>query len=432
MTRQPTALVAAVFALALVTAGCAAPVAQSGSTPTDGNGTPTPESAGTTTNETDRQPIEVRNGSLSVDPNVVFDRVQRLQGTNVSRPTVVQVFNTAEGFRNQSSGIGSAGGRRFYALAGMEDGEVNLSESVTRQRNGYVTGLGSIVLYAGENTTRVDELLLSAHEFTHYVQFRSGRQERLASNLGDVTTTDRRYVLRAMIEGDAVVTTDAYLARYTNATATNSEWYTEIQSSLPAGHVARYENGKYVHGTAYVDSRVDSPSDVSGIAEDPPQTSEQVLHGLTPTEEPPVSLSVTVETGEEWVVSGSGRMGEAFVRTALESAVGTDRSVTAAAGWGNDTVRFLRPADGEGDTAYAWVFRWDDAANQTEFQSAYRQSLDRRGTETDGIWTLNDSNVSATLSAPTPRTSVVVFGPASLVRNVSITGADGEVTVSTP
>lgn len=430
MSRRPRSLAVA-FALAVVLAGCSAPVAQP-STPA-GDGTPTvqPGTDGSADRGENRR-INVTEGSLTVDPNRVFDRVQRLQGTNVSRPAVVRVFNTAEGFRNQSSDVGAGPNRDFYVLAGMDDTAVNLSASVTRQRNGYVTGLGTIVLYVGENTTRVDELLLSAHEFVHYVQLETGRQERLVGTLDGATLTDRRYVLRAMIEGDAVVTTDAYLDRYANTTATNSEWYTEIQSSLPAGHVARYENGKYVHGTEYMDRRSERPADLPAVYGNPPGTSEQLLHDLPPGSEPPVALSVTVETGDAWVASGSDRMGEAFVRTALERAVGEEGAVAAADGWGNDTVRFLRPADGDGQTGYVWVLRWDDAANQSEFHSAYRQSLDQRGTATGGVWRLNDSDASATLTAPTDRTSVVVFGSASLVGNVSVTGQAGEITVSTP
>ncbi len=404
---------AGLLACAIVLAGCGAPMAQ----PPD---------------STPQEPIDVTNGTLSVDPNVVFDRVQTLQGSSVDRPSVVRVFNSLEGFQNQSSSVQTSRNRRFYTLAGMTNEPVTVAEGVTRQKNGYVTGFGSIVLYIGENATRVDELLLTAHEFTHYVQLQSGRQEQLSQNIGGVTLTDRRYVLRSLLEGGAVVTTDAYLAEYANTTTTNSEMYTSVQAALPDGHVSKYENGKYVNGDAYMDSRSQTPADLSAVYENPPQTSEQLLHGLDPEAEPPVPLTVRVETGRQWVTSGTDRMGEAFVRTAMESAVGESQAVTAAAGWGNDTVRLLRPADGDGETAYVWVLRWDDAANQTEFQTAYERSLDHHGTETGGIWNLADHDASATLSAPTDRISVVAFGPESLVEDVTVTGDSGTVSVSTP
>jgi hypothetical protein len=124
-------------------------------------------------------------------------------------------------------------------------------------------------------------------------------------------------------------------------------------------------------------------------------------------------------------------MGEAFVRTALESTVDTATARRAAAGWGNDSLRFLRPSDGQGETSYAWVLRWDDAANQSEFASAYRDSLAARGTQTEGSWNLTDSELSARLVTPTDRTAVVVFGPESLTERVNVTGENGDVTVAT-
>lgn len=434
------ALLTTVVALGVVLAGCGAPVAQSASgtatpdagAPTVQQGTPTTDS-GTPTNDTadSRREITVTNGSLSIDPTVVFDRVQELRGTDVDGPRVVEVYNSAEGFENQSGDIGADLNRRLYELAGMTTQSVNTTAAVTRQKNGYVTGLGSIVLYIGENASRVDELLLAAHEFTHYLQLQTGRQGDLAGSLDGATLTDERYVLRAVIEGGAVVTANAYLERYADTTATNSEMYASLQSALPKGHVASYENGKYVNGDDYMDDRSDTPADLAAVYDNPPRTSEQLLHGLAPGTEPPTPLAVDVETGDGWVTSGHDRMGEAFVRTALEATVGTREAVAAATGWGNDSVRFLRPTDG-GETAYVWVLRWDDTTNRSEFQSAYETALDRRGTETAGIWTLSDDGTAATLLAPTERSSVVVFGPHTLVDNVSAAGASGTVTVSTP
>jgi hypothetical protein len=429
MTRDRTRLTTAVLALVVVLAGCGAPVAQSPvapsteTPPTASPSTPTPPNANS-------QSITVRNGSLSVDPDAVFERVQALQGTDVDPPRVIRAYNSIEAFRNRSRAVGTDVSRRFYTLAGMADDEVNVTERVTRQKNGYVTGLGSIVLFVGENASTVEELLLVAHELTHYVQLQTGRQQRLIEAVGGAATTDQRYAVRAVIEGGAVVTTNAYLDAYADTSVTNSEMYTGLQSALPDGHIAAYENSKYVTGDAYMDSRSDTPSDLAAVYDSPPTTSEQLLHRLPPDAEPPTPLSVTVETGEPWVTSGADRMGEAFVRTALEGAVGPERAAAAAAGWGNDTVRFLRPTDGAGETAFVWTLRFDDATNQSEFQTAYRGSLDQRGTRIDDRWTLDD-NVSAGMYAPTDRTSVVVFGPQSLVETVSASGGSGEVTVST-
>lgn len=413
MSATHSRFTVAVLVVVVALAGCGAPVAESNATGETGAN------------------ITVTNGSLAVDADSVFTRVQQLRGTGVEAPEQIRAYNTIEGFRNQSGSLGGSRAQTFSRLAGMTTGDVNVSDSVTAQKNGYVTGLGSIVLYLGENATLADEQLLVSHELTHYVQVRNGRQQQVLNQTGGaVPTSDTQYVLRALLEGDAVVTANAYLEQYSESERLNSPMYYEVQESLPDGHVARYANSQYVHGFEYVEAQTDSPADVADVYDAPPLTSEQLLHNLSAKTEPPTPLSVSIETNSEWVTSGDDRMGEAFVRYALESQVGPDRAARAAAGWGNDTVRFLRPADGDGETAYAWTLRWDDAANQTEFTAAFRESLSARGTETDGTWRLTEESVSATVSTPTDRTTVVLFGPESLVDRMTASGNEGSVRIA--
>lgn len=418
MSRYRPATVGLVL-VAVVVAGCGAPVAESASETAGANGV-----AGSTAN------ITVENGTLSTDINQTFARVQALRGTNVTPPNAVRVYNSADRFQNQSADIGIGGSREFWVLAGMKTTEVNLTESVTQQQNGYVTGLGSIVLYVGENASTVDEQLLVVHELTHYLQLQSGLQETLINQTGGRFTTESSYIQRALIEGGAVVTTDTYLRKYSDTDERNSDWYRTIQSKLPDGHVAEYGNGQYINGFEYMNNRTTSLSELAAVYENPPRTSEQLLHQLDPQAEPPTPLNVTVETGENWVPSGTNRMGEAFVRTALDSEVDSERAIEAAAGWGNDTLQILRPDDG-GNASYAWVLDWDDAENRTEFVSAYSDNLDARATATDGVWELDNSTVSATILEPTETTAVVVFGTEPLVENVTASGAGRSVTVST-
>ncbi len=417
--------VAGLLALVLVVAGCSAPVAQPGVVPTE-QATTTGQ---TTPDGTDETSITITNGTLGLDPGETFARLQTLRGTDVEPPAELRVFNDPSEFHNQSAG-GEAGTEdRFARLAGMSTANTTVPLNVTRQKNGFVTPLGSVVLFDGENATAVDERLLVVHELTHYVQFKTRRQQQLLSAGLDPTTTDGRFVVRALLEGGAIVSTDAYLDRYGTTSDANSEMYITVQEKLPNGHVGKYGNAKYVYGDQYMESRVTDPSELSAVYENPPRTSEQILHGFDPDEEPPVPLAVSLDTGAKWRVSGHDRMGEAFARIALEQWVGPDRAARAAAGWGNDTVQYLRPANGSGETAYVWTLRWDDAANATEFATAYRDSLDARGTHREGLWNLT-SESAATLLTPTDRTTVVAFGPESLVGNLTAAGDDGDVTVT--
>lgn len=417
--------VVGLLGLVVVLAGCGAPIANSD------DASQQPAAPGGTSDTTEST-IDVTNGTLAISPAEVFARVQALHGTALPRPAELRVFNDLSGFQNQSAAGQAGNAPRFFDLAGLNTSSVNVSLDVLKQKNGYVTGLGSVVLFVGENATDTDQRILLAHELTHYIQVKQDRQRQLLETRGlGTSTTDDQFVVRALIEGGAIFTADSYLDSYTEANQTNAEWYTGWQTALPDGHIAKHGNAMYIFGHDYVTSRVESPANLSAIYKNPPQTSEQVLHGLTPATEPPANLTLAVETGENWVASGHNQLGEAFLRVALDATAESDRAVTASTGWGNDTLRYLRPSDGDGQTGYVWAIRWDDAANATAFASAYRDGLDARGVRHANSWHLPDEGASVTFHRPSEQTTVLTFGPTSLVETVTVTGADGAISVST-
>jgi len=418
-------LAVGLLVVAMVTAGCQAPAADAGN---DGLESPVPAANGSDHPDSESVPnVTVLNGSLELQPGSVFARVQRVSGTNVTAPAAVRVFETSDAFYNSTpDGLGPNTLPRFWRVAGLETGSVNTSE-LELQKNGYVTGAGAVTVYLNENATVADERLLLAHEFTHYVQIQDGRQTDLNDALGG-QTTESAYVRRAIIEGAAVLTTDAYVREYAPGEQLNSPWYDEIQATYPAGHVGQFQNGRYVHGHEYVEERLDSPTALPEVYENPPQTSEQLLHGLAPDDEPPTDLTVDTTTGDDWVASGTDRMGEAFVRYALASDVGTEQATRAAAGWGNDSLHIFRPVDG-GNASYVWVLDWDDPANASEFEQTLRSALDARGDSEAGVWSLSDADAAVTIAEVDASTTAVVFGPEPFVTGTTVTGTDDAVTV---
>ncbi|WP_340100881.1 hypothetical protein [Salinibaculum salinum] len=412
--------------VALVTAGCQAPVADAGS---GGTTTPatTPNENGTISGAAPN--ITVLNGSLELDPGEVFARVQHVSGSNVTAPTAVRVFDTSDEFYNSTpTGLGPNTLPRFWRVAGVETDPVN-SSALEIQKNGYVTGTGAVTIYLNPNTTVADERLLLAHEFTHYIQIQENQQAQLNGEL-DGRTTQSAYVRRALVEGAAVFTTDAYVREYAPGEQLNSPWYDEIQASYPAGHVGQFQNGRYVHGYDYVAERVDSPTELGDVYENPPRTGEQLLHHLAPGNEQPTDLMVDSTTGDDWVASGTDRMGEPFVRYALASDVGTERAARAATGWGNDSLHVFRPIDG-GNASYVWVLNWDDQANASEFEQTLRAALDARGNATDGTWSLSDSDAAAAITEVDEETTAVAFGSETFVATTTITGSDSSVSIET-
>ena len=413
------------LALALLTVGCQAPIA-------DG-GTPTPATTPADTEGTAQLSapnITVLNGSLELDPGRVFARVQAISGTDVSPPRAVRVFNTSQEFYNTTpDGTTQPSVPEFWRVAGLDTTDINGS-ALEVQKNGYVTSFGDVTIFLSRNTSLADERLLLAHEFTHYVQTQNDRRGTLNENLGR-DTTQASYLTRAIIEGTAVYTTDSYVREYAPGEKLNSPWYSEIQASYPAGHAARFQNGRYIYGFEYVDGMVQSPSNLSTVYENPPRTTEQLLHGLSPGSEPPTPLSVNSSTGEDWLASGTDTMGEAFVRHALRGEVSQQDAANAAAGWGNDSMHIFRPLDG-GAAGYVWVLGWDDAANATAFEQTLQQAFESRGNRTDGIWSLSDVSASARMTELDGETTAVLFGPESFVRATNVTAGDGTVRIDVP
>ena len=410
MSRRALGVVA--LACLLVAAGCQAPVAGTA------DGGPATDSGG---GVADGQPanVTVQSGQLAVDPGVVFARLQAVAGTNVTPPERVRAFGNESDYGNAS--LGGGGLPPFQEAVGLKTGPVPNTSALQLQFAGQTSALGTVAVYTGPNATVDDARLLVTHEFVHYIQFEQGRSAQLRRQV-DAGTTDGSYVVRSLLEGAAVYTTDAHLRRYTDNGTQNSPVYRAIAEALPPGHVGRYGNSQYVEGFEYVASRVDDPAGVPRIYRSPPTTSEQVIHNLSADEEPPVALEASVDPPGEWLEVGTDRLGEAFVRTTLAVGVPQARAGRAAAGWGNDRLYVYR-APGRQNASYAWTFAWDDAGEAAEFEQALRGYLEARGERRGGRWTL-DGGLTARVLAPTERSTVLLLGNGSFVA-----GTDASVTV---
>ncbi len=401
MTRRPVESVA--VAVVLLVAGCGAPVA----TPTDSGPGPDDVPGGT-----DRQPanVTVQNGTLAVDPGLVFARVQTVAGTNVTPPERVRAFGNETDYGNAS--LGGSGLPPFQEAVGLQTGPLENASDLQLQFAGQTSALGTVVVYAGPNATTDDVRTVVTHEFVHYIQFKQGRSAQLRQQV-ETGTTDGGYVVRSLLEGPAVYTTDAYLERYTDNGTRNSPVYRAIEGALPEGHVGRYGNSQYVEGFEYISSRIDDPATLPQVYRSPPITSEQVIHNLSADEEPPMPLEASVAPAEGWQEVGTDRLGEAFVRTTLAVGVPQARAARAAAGWGNDRLYVYRGAD-RPDASYAWAFTWDDADEAAEFERALREYLDTRGERRDSLWSVDD-DLTARVLTPSERSTVLLLGTESFV-----------------
>jgi len=393
------------LAVGLVLSGCAAPVA----------GPDAPDRPAPT--------VEYRDGDLPFEAGPAFHRVQTVLGTNVTAPAGVRVVEDPA----ELGGGATAGLPRFWRVAGVRAESGLSAADVDRLENGVTTGLGVIVVYPGETADPADEWLL-AHEFVHYAQLQTDATARVARAV-PTGTTDGRWALRSVVEGAAVYATDAYVDRYGGPDAEpNAALYDRLNDTLRPGSVAWHANLAYVDGRDYVGERVGTASGLSVVYDSPPRTSEQVIHGLSPVEEPAAPLDVTT-SGDEWRVAATDRLGEAFLRTALAGTLDAGRAARAAAGWGNDTLyTFRRPDAANG--SYAWVQRWDTAADAREYLDAQRDALDERGTAAGDGWRV--AGVSVEVRRVGPRTTALVAGDAAFVDGTTVDGDGRDVAVRAP
>ncbi|WP_435177405.1 hypothetical protein [Halorussus sp. AFM4] len=399
----------------------------------------------------DDRSIEARGAPLPVNQTRVFARVQRVLGTNVTRPAYVYV--AGDRFGNGTAGGDATTGDdnetaeddnetadddptvgrgpslqlyRFWQLLGVES-EPTLDRSERRRLpNGVTTLFGGIRLYPPADSDASSMEWVLAHEYVHYVQFKNRRSAQLRRALPGATT-DHRFAVRSVLEGAAVYATDAYLRRYVPGDRLNSEFYTEYDRRLAPGSRQRYANLRYIAGHRYVASRVDSPARLAAVYERPPRTSEQVLHGHPPGAEPARSMPVSVDaTGSAWRRAGTDTLGEAFVRVALRNGLNESRARRGAAGWGNDTLYTFRRASG--NASYAWVLRWDVPANASEFAAAFAASLDARAPAANGTWTVDGATMD--VRSPGGAWTVVLAGSEGFVAGTELSVATGNLTVA--
>lgn len=425
--RQAVAV--CVLVVAVVLAGCQAPVAEDSTAnqadDTDAgegvmNGTDGDDGSTPGANATE---ITVKNGTLAVDPGVVYDRLRTLKDTDVPAPEQIRAFDSQEELENFSA-TPRGDPPQFFEVVGYNTTTFSSDGIVQRIGNGYVTGLGTVVVFPNPDGGRDDEQLLLAHELTHYLQQQEGRYGEILANV-DVSTTDGQYVRRSLIEGAAVTTTDAYLREYGETDTLNSPAYVEWMDTIPPGQIARYSNSQYVNGTAYIEQRIESTDDIGTVYERPPETSAEILHGPDVRTRP---LPVRVDAGSNWRQIGSDRMGEAFLRYALESDVAPERASDAAAGWANDSLQIFQSSE-TANASYAWVIRWNDSTAGETFERTVSEYLDAYGDPAGDRWTVPGPARQVTLRTPAPETTVLLFGPDSFLQAVQIAETADAITI---
>jgi hypothetical protein len=210
--------------------------------------------------------------------------------------------------------------------------------------------------------------------------------------------TDRVLARRALLEGDATWAAFATLAGGRLDEATRARVLEQLDA-LP-GELARSVPDvppllretlafQYRDGSVFVDQlllRGDWAA-VNRAHDDPPESSEQVLHPeryLSANRDRPTPVVIggtTALTRAGFAPVVGDTLGEIIIRTRLAQSLPAERAAAAADGWDGDRVMAFARG---GESVVVWMTVWDSAADAAEFAGAMTAAepgahVERRG-----------------------------------------------------
>lgn len=309
--------------------------------------------------------------------------------------------------------------RKFGLSDSVDSGPLGLPEAVTRslgvatEAGGTPSGRvdsnnGTISLLRGMfEPARLEYNLAYLH--SRLLVDRLGWSDALATH--ENGTVDQRLVAVGLRRGGAAFAADAYAEQYgLSVDSSVREWGFGWLAS------PRFARAAIAAGEAYARSTAGSPSELRRVYVEPPNTTEQLLHGFPPGSETPRPLDVTVTGDSEWAQTATERFGELGIRTVLSSRLDADVADRAARGWGND--RLLAFEDGAA-AGVVWATTWDQVSYAEQFAAAF-----------DAYAAAGDPPQATAIERPGSKTVVVAAGHPSFVDGVTVTGENASVSVS--
>lgn len=354
--------------------------------------------------ETDDSPVTLANHTLDIDGELVFERVRILVDEDVAQPPV-RVVTPDDG--PDGDGTFAGGPPDMPEMFANHLGLLNVSAGAGTPA-GFADAQGFVYLVEGSGSEQVMEQVL-VHEYAHSIQFRSSMLEWRGAGDG-IPTTDAYLTRQSIIEGGAVYVADEYTREYM-ADADIRPQSAQIGDSYADGTPGdRFLFAPYLFGPAYFDTVLDSPADFRWLHETPPATTSHVLHGIHPDKTVVQSLSVNVTDSQAWELrdgDGSDVVGEMATRIALSGTLDDETAGSAATGWAGDRLyAFDHEAEGVG---FAWALRWNDAANASEFATAFEEFAE------EGV-----EQSATSLERVDDETVVVFLGPETFLQAGSV------------
>jgi hypothetical protein len=274
-----------------------------------------------------------------------------------------------------------------------------------------------------------------AHELVHALQDqRWNLADRSRYRPGE---GDRAEAVSALAEGDATsamfdVTIEHMYPRSgrTAIDVPDDAFAEQIRGGMNEGPSAKAPHimrtslvAPYIYGTLFVHAlrRQGGWLAVNQAWDDPPTTSEQIIHvDKWTAREPPIQIAAPAYTtlGAGWTVADQDSEGELGVRLAYEEWMDAKAAATLSSGWGGDRAVLLTSGD---RAAFAWRLRYDPGKTRDERTAkawaALPAALDRTlgaAKTTDATFTCHERTDRGPLAVARAGTDLVfVLGPVS-------------------
>jgi len=279
--------------------------------------------------------------------------------------------------------------------------DLDLYQMITEMLGEQVAGLydpdeGVFYLVSFSGRLGALEKATFAHEYTHALQ--DQHFDLKALGFGKEKSgkdDDQLQAIQALVEGDATFTQQQYMTTYFSATevlsllrqslAVDQEVLNRAPPFLRESLLFPYQEGLRFVQALYL--RGGWPA-VNAAYAAPPRSTEQILHPERYPEDAPqvVTLPPLTDTlGSGWHLVDENVLGEFTLRAYLDVYLPRGQAAQAAEGWDGDRYAVYQDATTDRTVLVVGIL-WDDVAEMTEFDEAYRAyAAERFGEATPSI-----------------------------------------------
>jgi hypothetical protein len=385
---------------------------------------------------------------------VIAARLERLRGLEFDEVPEVMTLSAPQWRRKTAAmakmGGGSPAGRReadavaeFLKLSGLATPDFELEQAT----EGVGELIGGFYRPKSKRLVLVEQPLqgpqgiesVTAHELEHALQ---DQNYPGVLDLGSVSD-EEEIGISALVEGDASVVERRYERRYLGTSPAAEETSllspANLAAGLPPALVASVRF-PYTAGADFVANleRRGGWELVDDAFEDPPTTSEQILHpGKWVAGEEGVKVEVdgTAALGSPWTSVASVESGELDAILVLGSGVPSDVASRAAKGWqGGAFEAFRLPGGGpecpgacREKRAALLVYEWEGDADAVEFATAASSYLTGRLSQgrRDGLTFPIPGGAAAALAVDGIRTAIAYAPSPELATRLATEAAKG-------